>query len=246
MQAADADLDTSAGVCRLASRCSDGRRRRPRSRACPSARRGVVCTFTNTRTARSIEATKASRDGERTYDASASKPEPGGTFTSRRRSRTRRRRTSSRSRAQGRRRDGKIAWTTSRDIDDGRLVHYTEQFACSSQGRTNVVDLLGDNPSTPQVETDYKLDTDSASVTVRCSETPPPPPPPPPTVRTDEFMDVQVVKDATPQVQLVNGQADIAYTVRVRNNGPNQAHDVEAGRRGSERGHVHSGSRSSR
>ena len=39
-------------------------------------------------------------------------------------------------------------------------------------------------------------------------------------------MDVQVVKDAAPQVQLVNGQADIAYTVRVRNNGPNQAHDV--------------------
>jgi uncharacterized repeat protein (TIGR01451 family) len=54
----------------------------------------------------------------------------------------------------------------------------------------------------------------------------PPPPPPPPTVKSDEFMDVQVIKDATPQVQLVNGQADIAYTVRVRNNGPNQAHNV--------------------
>ena len=50
--------------------------------------------------------------------------------------------------------------------------------------------------------------------------------PPPPTVATDEFMDVQVIKDATPQVQLVNGQADIAYTIRVRNNGPNQAHNV--------------------
>ena len=69
----------------------------------------------------------------------------------------------------------------------------------------------------------YKLDTDSASVTVRCSESPPPPPP---TVTTDEHMDVQVVKDATQQVQLVNGQADVAYTVRVRNNGPNQAHNV--------------------
>ncbi len=43
---------------------------------------------------------------------------------------------------------------------------------------------------------------------------------------TDEFMDVQVIKDATAQVQLVNGQAAIAYTVRVRNNGPNQAHNV--------------------
>ena len=54
--------------------------------------------------------------------------------------------------------------------------------------------------------------------------------PPPPTTQTtpptDEFMDVQVIKDATPQVQLVNGQADIAYTIRVRNNGPNQAHNV--------------------
>jgi uncharacterized repeat protein (TIGR01451 family) len=45
-------------------------------------------------------------------------------------------------------------------------------------------------------------------------------------VTTDEFMDVQVVKDGTAQVQLVNGQAEIAYTVRVRNNGPNQAHNV--------------------
>jgi uncharacterized repeat protein (TIGR01451 family) len=50
--------------------------------------------------------------------------------------------------------------------------------------------------------------------------------PPPPTVKSDEWMDVQVVKDATPQVQLVNGQAEIAYTVRVRNVGPNQAHNV--------------------
>ena len=54
----------------------------------------------------------------------------------------------------------------------------------------------------------------------------PPPPPTPTTPPTDEFMDVQVIKDATPQVQLVNGQADIAYTIRVRNNGPNQAHNV--------------------
>ena len=59
-----------------------------------------------------------------------------------------------------------------------------------------------------------------------CVTPPSPPPPPPPTVTTDEFMDVQVDKDATAQVQLVNGQADVAYTVRVRNNGPNQAHNV--------------------
>ena len=57
--------------------------------------------------------------------------------------------------------------------------------------------------------------------------TPPPRQPTPTTPPTDEFMDVQVVKDATPQVQLVNGQADIAYTMRVRNNGPNQAHTVK-------------------
>jgi uncharacterized repeat protein (TIGR01451 family) len=39
-------------------------------------------------------------------------------------------------------------------------------------------------------------------------------------------MDVQIVKDATPQAQLVNGQADIAYMMAVKNNGPNQAHNV--------------------
>ena len=74
-----------------------------------------------------------------------------------------------------------------------------------------------------------------------CVTPPAPPPPPPPTVKSDEFMDVQVVKDATPQVQLVNGQADIAYTVRVRNNGPNQAHNVILVGRGAERGHVPGG-----
>ena len=35
------------------------------------------------------------------------------------------------------------------------------------------------------------------------------------------------LKDATAQVQLVNGQATVAYTVRVKNNGPNQAHNVQ-------------------
>jgi uncharacterized repeat protein (TIGR01451 family) len=39
-------------------------------------------------------------------------------------------------------------------------------------------------------------------------------------------MDLQVVKDGTSQVQLVNGQADIAYSLVVKNNGPNQAHNV--------------------
>ena len=63
-----------------------------------------------------------------------------------------------------------------------------------------------------------------AAAPTNCGGTPPPPPPS--TVKSDEFMDVQVVKDATPQVLLVNGQAEIAYTLRVRNNGPNQAHNV--------------------
>ena len=88
------------------------------------------------------------------------------------------------------------------------------------------MNLLGDNPATPAVETDYVLDTDSATVTVHCSSTPPTTPTTPVTPPTDEFMDVQVAKDATPQVQLVNGQASVSYTVRVRNNGPNQAHNV--------------------
>jgi uncharacterized repeat protein (TIGR01451 family) len=135
------------------------------------------------------------------------------------------------------------AWTTT----------YDERWTCSkgtpspNGGRTNTATVTWEGGS----------DSDSASVQVGCGTTPPPPtdvcpniesnqatvpagmvkdgqgncvtppPPPPPTVKTDEFMDVQVVKDATPQVQLANGQADLAYTVRVRNAGPNQAHNVQ-------------------
>jgi uncharacterized repeat protein (TIGR01451 family) len=39
-------------------------------------------------------------------------------------------------------------------------------------------------------------------------------------------MDMRIVKDATPQVELVNGQAEIVYQLWVRNEGPNQAHNV--------------------
>jgi uncharacterized repeat protein (TIGR01451 family) len=132
------------------------------------------------------------------------------------------------------------SWTTT----------YDERWTCSkgtpspNGGRTNTATVTWEGGS----------DSDSASVQVGCGTTPPPPTdvcpnlegnqatipsgmvkdangncvtPPPPTVRTDEFMDVQVFKDATPQVQLVNGQANVAYTVRVKNNGPNQAHNVQ-------------------
>jgi uncharacterized repeat protein (TIGR01451 family) len=101
---------------------------------------------------------------------------------------------------------------------------YNEKWTCKSgtaspnSGRTNTATVTWDGGS----------DSDSASVQVGCGTTPPPNPPvtPPVTPPTDEFMDVQVAKDATPQVQLVNGQASVSYTVRVRNNGPNQAHNV--------------------
>jgi uncharacterized repeat protein (TIGR01451 family) len=64
---------------------------------------------------------------------------------------------------------------------------------------------------------------DDASVTL----TPTPPPPPPPPSSTPEI-DVQVVKDATPQVQLgQDGKATITYSALVRNNGPNMANDVQ-------------------
>ncbi|MGI8975026.1 MAG: DUF11 domain-containing protein, partial [Gaiella sp.] len=65
---------------------------------------------------------------------------------------------------------------------------------------------------------------DDASVTL----TPTPPPPPPPTTSSSPLIDVQVVKDATQQVTLgTNGTATITYTALVRNNGPNQANDVQ-------------------
>jgi uncharacterized repeat protein (TIGR01451 family) len=106
------------------------------------------------------------------------------------------------------------AWTTT----------YNEQWTCSkgtpspNNGRTNTAVVTWQGGS----------DSDSASVQVGCGNTPPPnqPTPPPSQPKTNESMDVQIVKDATPQVQLVNGQAVIAYSVVVRNNGPNQAHNV--------------------
>ena len=83
VQASDADLYTSTGVCRLGEQVlgtlsGDGRG----VTAIPVGKGdAVVCTFTNTRKARSIEVTKAvSETVNGTYDTSASKPEPGGTF----------------------------------------------------------------------------------------------------------------------------------------------------------------------
>jgi uncharacterized repeat protein (TIGR01451 family) len=138
------------------------------------------------------------------------------------------------------------------DLTNGSWTKtYDERWTCSGDkaspnaGRTNTATVTWNGGE----------DSDSASVQVGCGSTPPPPadvcpnidgnqasipagmvkdaqgncvtpPPPPPSGNTDEHMDVQVTKGATPQVQLVNGQADIAYTVLVRNNGPNQAHNV--------------------
>ena len=105
------------------------------------------------------------------------------------------------------------AWTTT----------YDERWTCSK----GTPSPNGGRENTATVTWEGGSDSDSATVQVGCGTTPPPPPPPPPTVKTDEFMDVQVAKDATAQVQLVNGQANVAYTVRVKNNGPNQAHNVQ-------------------
>jgi hypothetical protein len=64
---------------------------------------------------------------------------------------------------------------------------------------------------------------DDASVTL--TPTPPPPPPPP---SSTPVIDVQVIKDATPQVQLgKDGKATITYSALVKNNGPNMANEVQ-------------------
>ena len=103
------------------------------------------------------------------------------------------------------------AWTTT----------YNERWTCSkgtpspNNGRTNTAVVTWNGGS----------DSDSASVQVGCGNTPPPTQPTNPPAG-NESMDVQIVKDATPQVRLVNGQADIAYSLVVKNNGPNQAHNV--------------------
>jgi uncharacterized repeat protein (TIGR01451 family) len=83
VQASDGDLYTSGGVCRLGDQVVGSVAGDGRSVTGVAVGDGdhVVCTFTNTRKARSIEVTKAvSEQVNGTFDTSASKPEPGGTF----------------------------------------------------------------------------------------------------------------------------------------------------------------------
>jgi uncharacterized repeat protein (TIGR01451 family) len=115
------------------------------------------------------------------------------------------------------------------NLDTGDLENnqwsttYNEGWRCSSgkpspnNGRTNVATVTWNNGT--------DSDSSSASVQVGCGSTPPPQPPVTPP-HGPESMDLQVVKNATQHVELANGQADIAYTVVVTNNGPNQAHNV--------------------
>lgn len=64
---------------------------------------------------------------------------------------------------------------------------------------------------------------DDASVTLTAT-----PPPPPPASSSTPLIDVQVIKDATAQVQLgQDGKATITYTALVKNDGPNMANDVQ-------------------
>jgi uncharacterized repeat protein (TIGR01451 family) len=130
-----------------------------------------------------------------------------------------------------------IAWSKGTDVgtpavvsDDGAIddevvdgawtTTYDEAWTCDAgtpspnEGRTNTATVVWDGGS----------DADSASAAVTCGQTPPTTPPATP--HGGESMDVQVVKDATPQVELVNGQAEITYTIVVSNAGPNQAHNV--------------------
>jgi uncharacterized repeat protein (TIGR01451 family) len=92
---------------------------------------------------------------------------------------------------------------------------YTCSFTANvTQTETDVVTGSGTDDDGNPVS-----DSDDATVTV----TPTPPPPP----SAPETMDVAIVKDATAQVTLgPDGTAVIDYEARVRNNGPNQAHNV--------------------
>ena len=91
---------------------------------------------------------------------------------------------------------------------------YTCTFTANvSKTETDVVTASGTDDDGNPVS-----DDDDATVTIT---------PAPPTPSTPETMDVAIVKDATAQVTLgSDGTAVIDYEARVRNNGPNQAHNV--------------------
>jgi uncharacterized repeat protein (TIGR01451 family) len=113
--------------------------------------------------------------------------------------------------------------TYSVSVDGSTVASGT--ISVTNSGSLNVpLSLTGTHTVSGTASWDAPGSPISGSASVTCGSTPPPSPPSP---VPPETTDVQVVKDGTAQAQLANGQAEIAYTVRVRNNGPNQAHDVQ-------------------
>ncbi len=104
-------------------------------------------------------------------------------------------------------------------VETGGSTQFTEPVGCAGGTFTNTVELREPGEGPGKV-----IDSDTAQVVVPavdCSTTPPP------TVSQTPQIDVQVIKDATPQLTLgASGTAEITYNVVVKNNGPNTANDV--------------------
>jgi uncharacterized repeat protein (TIGR01451 family) len=102
-------------------------------------------------------------------------------------------------------------------VQGGGATTFKEPVTCGGGTFSNTVQLVDG-----QGEGEEVVDEATAQVVVGavdCSQ------PPPPSVTPQ--IDVQVIKDATPQVTLgANGTAEITYSVVVKNNGPNTANDV--------------------
>ena len=106
-------------------------------------------------------------------------------------------------------------------VESGGSVQFKEPVGCAGGTFTNMVELREPGEGGPGQGV---VDSDTAQVVVspvNCSTTPPP------TISQTPQIDVQVIKDATPQLTLgANGTAEITYNVVVKNNGPNTANDV--------------------
>ena len=134
------------------------------------------------------------------------------------------------------------------ELDLGDLVEsewtqtYDEKWKCvNGVAKSDPVDGPGGRTNTATVTWNGGSDSDEATVRVGCGTTPPPPPPPPPpplasassaaSASASHGADGRVHGRAGDQGRDAAGAAREragrhAYTIRVRNNGPNQAHNV--------------------
>ncbi len=107
-------------------------------------------------------------------------------------------------------------WTVTDSTDGDRTL--PETFPCRNARIVNPAGLLGDDPSTEAIETDFLLGVAAPAVTTTCTDDSTP---------TSPRIDLGIRITAPTQLpQDATGQTPIDYTLRFGNNGPHAAQNV--------------------